>query len=223
MADTTALLMVVTSHDRIDDEHATGVWFEEFAIPYQRFCEQGYEMTVASPRGGAAPVDPRSMPEDKDAAKNKAALEVLGHTLPLREVNVSTFDAVFFPGGHGTMYDMANNPDVARLVGHFADVGKVIASVCHGPAALVGATFADGTPVVKGRRVTAFTNEEEAAVELDKLMPFLLESKLRELGAYVEPHPIWSDHVVVDGKLVTGQNPQSSGSSAEAVIKLLSQ
>ena len=119
------------------------------------------------------------------------------------------------------MYDLPDNPQVAKLVGQFADADKVVASVCHGPASLVGATLADGTPVVKGRRVTAFTNEEEAAVELDKLMPFLLESRLRELGAQVETAAQWADHVIVDGKLVTGQNPQSSASAAKAVIALL--
>lgn len=216
-----SVLMVVTSHDRIDDAHPTGLWFEEFAVPFQMFHDAGLRIAVASPKGGAVPIDPRSMPENTEASEVKAALDVLANTASLASVDLDAFDAVFFPGGHGTMYDLPDNPQVAELVGQFADADKVVASVCHGPASLVGATLADGTPVVKGRRVTAFTNEEEAAVELDKLMPFLLESRLRELGAQVETAAQWADHVIVDGKLVTGQNPQSSASAAKAVIALL--
>lgn len=128
---------------------------------------------------------------------------------------------MFFPGGHGTMFDLPDNPEVQRLVAEFAQADKVLASVCHGPACLVGALLRDGTPVVKGRKVTAFTDDEERAVELDRHMPFLLETRLRELGAVFVPAANWQDNVVVDGKLVTGQNPQSSASAAWAVIELL--
>lgn len=221
MSDHTSVLMVVTSHDRIDAEHATGLWYEEFAAPFALFEQAGYRVTVASPKGGPVPIDPRSMPENPELAADQAAMAMLANTVSLDSVDAAAFDAVFFPGGHGTMYDLPDNPQVAALVGRFADEDKVVASVCHGPASLVGARRADGTPVVAGRRITAFTNAEEAAVELDALMPFLLESRLRELGAQVETSDNWADHIVIDGKLVTGQNPQSSASAARAVMQIL--
>ena len=218
-----SILMVVTSHDAIDRDHPTGLWFEEFAIPYSLFRAQGYTVTVASPKGGETPIDPRSLENFESTADYEAALAALKDT---RQVDASlhadAFDAIFFPGGHGTMFDLPANADVQRLVGEFAQADKVLASVCHGPACLVGAMLRDGTPVVKGRKVTAFTDEEERAVELDAHMPFLLETRLRELGAEFVPAENWQDHVVVDGRLVTGQNPQSSGSAARAVIGLLS-
>ena len=223
MAQQQSILMVVTSHDAIDRDHPTGLWFEEFAIPYSLFRAQGYTVTVASPKGGETPIDPRSLENFESTADNEAALAALKDT---RQVDASlhadAFDAIFFPGGHGTMFDLPANADVQRLVGEFAQADKVLASVCHGPACLVGAKLRDGTPVVKGRKVTAFTDEEERAVELDAHMPFLLETRLRELGAEFVPAENWQDHVVVDGRLVTGQNPQSSGSAARAVIGLLS-
>lgn len=222
MANPQSILMVVTSHDRIDAEHPTGLWFEEFAIPYGLFRAQGYRVTVASPRGGQVPIDPNSEPEDRDTPDVQAALKVLSDTARLDAVASQPYDAVFFPGGHGTMYDLPDNPDVSRLVGRLTDENKVVASVCHGPACFVGAQRKDGTSVVKGKRITAFTNAEESAVELDKHMPFLLESRLRDLGAHFETADNWTDHVVVDGRLITGQNPQSSGSAAREVIRLLS-
>jgi putative intracellular protease/amidase len=144
----------------------------------------------------------------------------LKETQPLSSVNVANYDAVFFPGGHGTMYDLPS-PEVAQIVNQFADAQKVVAAVCHGPAALVEAKRSDGTPLVQGRKVTGFTNAEEQAVQLDQLMPFLLESRLRELGGEFVVASNWSDNVVVDGNLITGQNPQSSGSAAKAVIDAL--
>lgn len=222
MAGSKSVLMVVTSHDRIDNDHPTGLWFEEFAVPYDLFQKQGYKITVASPRGGAVPIDPRSEPKDRGAADVRPALKVLADTAPLAAVSGKQYDAVFFPGGHGTMYDFPDNDEVMRLVGRMADEHKVLASVCHGPACFASARLKDGTPVVKGKRLTSFTNAEESAAGLDKVMPFLLESRLRELGAHFETADNWADHVVVDGHLVTGQNPQSSGSAAREVIRLLS-
>lgn len=222
MATPQSILMVVTSHDRIDTEHPTGLWFEEFSIPYGLFREQGYRITVASPRGGQVPIDPRSEPEDRDTPDVQAALRALSDTARLNAVASQPYDAVFFPGGHGTMYDLPDNPEVSRLVGRLIDENKIVASVCHGPACFVGAQRKDGTSVVKGKRITAFTNAEESAVELDQVMPFLLESRLRDLGARFEAADNWADHVVVDGHLITGQNPQSSGSAAQQVIRLLS-
>ncbi len=216
------ILVVVTSHDRIDAGHPTGLWFEEFAAPYRLFREAGFQVTVASPRGGGTPIDPASLADDAGATQDPEAMAALENTLPLSpKVSAEAFDAIFFPGGHGTMFDLPDDPQVRRLVSEFAQADKVLASVCHGPACLVGALLRDGTALVKGRRVTAFTNDEERAVNLDSLMPFLLETRLRELGAQFVPAGQWADNVVVDGRMVTGQNPQSSASAARAVIRLL--
>ncbi|MGB5607106.1 MAG: type 1 glutamine amidotransferase domain-containing protein [Gammaproteobacteria bacterium] len=219
-----SILMVVTSHNRIDDEHeSTGLWFEEFAVPYRMFTGKGYAIIVASPLGGEAPIDFRSLEGYNPCPENERARAMLRNTRALdASFTAADYDAIFFPGGHGTMFDLPDNPEVQRLIGEFARQDKVIASVCHGPACLVGAMLADGTALVKGRKLTAFTNNEEKAVGLDTAMPFLLESRLRELGAEFVPAGDWSDNIVVDGKLVTGQNPQSSGSAAQAVIDLLS-
>lgn len=220
-----AILMVVTSHDRIDADHPTGLWFEEFALPFTKFRAAGYTVSVASPRGGDTPIDARSL-EDYDAtgAENEAARAALRDTRPLdADVSARDFAAIFFPGGHGTMFDLPDNPHVQRLVREFAEGGKVIASICHGPACLVGVMLRDGTAFVQGRRVTAFTDSEERAVQLDQAMPFLLESRLRAQGADFVPAADWTDNIVIDGRLVTGQNPQSSGSAADAVIELLAQ
>jgi putative intracellular protease/amidase len=217
-----SVLMVVTSHSSISEGNPTGLWLEEFALPYALFREQGYAITVASPRGGQAPIDPRSLEGAEASQVNEVARAALKDTRPVDDsLRADDFDAIFFPGGHGTMFDLPDNPQVQRLVSEFAQGGKVLASVCHGPACLVGAMLRDGSPLVKGRKVTAFTDAEERAVELDQHMPFLLETRLRELGAEFVPAGNWQDHVVVDGRLVTGQNPQSSASAARAVIRLL--
>lgn len=215
--------MVVTSHSCIDQGHPTGLWFEEFAVPYGLFRDRGYGITVASPRGGDAPLDPGSMQSDVSGRENEMAFAALKGTRPLdASLQADDFDAIFFPGGHGTMFDLPDNPQVQRLVSEFAHRDKILASVCHGPACLVGAMLRDGTPLVKGRRLTAFTDHEERAVGLDGKMPFLLETRLRELGAEFIPAENWHDNVVVDGRLVTGQNPRSSAGVAQAVIRLIS-
>ena len=221
MATPKRILIVVTSHDHIDATHPTGLWFEEFAIPYKEFTSQGFEVTVASPRGGSVPIDPRSEPNLTEAERTAQARSALRQTRSLSEVHAIGFDAIFLPGGHGTMFDLPENTTLQDLLGDFASQNKVIAAVCHGPAGLVEARFPDGTPLVAGKRVTAFTNDEERAAELDQSMPFLLESRLRELGGHFVAQPNWSDHVERDGKLITGQNPQSSGSVAKAVIEAL--
>lgn len=221
MATSKRILIVVTSHDHIDATHPTGLWFEEFAIPYKEFLSQGFDITVASPRGGNVPIDPRSEPKTEEAEQTAQARSVLRQTLPLSEVAATNFDAIFLPGGHGTMFDLPENITLQHLLGEFASQDKVIAAVCHGPAGLVGAHLANGMPLVAGKTVTAFTNSEERAAELDQSMPFLLESRLRALGGNFITHPNWSDHVERDGKLITGQNPQSSASVANAVIEAL--
>jgi len=215
-----SVLMILTSHDRVDDEHETGVWFDEFAAPYQLFNQAGYEVTVASTKGGRVPIDPQSAPQNP-TPDERESLQTLEHTLPLAEVE-GDFDAVFFPGGHGTMYDFPENPYVSEWVERLARDDKVIGAVCHGPAALVGPQTADGTPFVSGRRIAAFTNAEEAEVGLDRVMPFLLETQLKDNGARVVSGDPWADNVVVDGKMVTGQNPQSSAHAAREMIRLLS-
>lgn len=220
MSDQKSILLIVTSHDQIDAEHPTGLWFEEFAVPYQLFRQKGYFVTVASLKGGQTPIDPRSVPNAEQAEAHAEALQALKETQPLSSVNTDDYDAVFFPGGHGTMYDLPSS-EVGQIASQFTEAQKVVAAVCHGPAGLVEAKRSDGTPLVQGRKVTGFTNAEEQAVELDKLMPFLLESRLRELGAEFVAASNWSDNVVVDGNLITGQNPQSSGSTAKAVIDAL--
>ena len=222
MEDTKSVLIVVTSYARIDAQHPTGLWFEEFAVPYESFAEAGYLVTVASIKGGKVPIDPRSLPDNQESIAVKGPLAALQHSQRLLEVDVSEYNAVFFPGGHGTMFDFPHSHEVADLVTHYLEQGKVVAAVCHGPAALTHAKYPNGSAVVKGRKLTAFSNEEERAVQLDTLMPFLLEDKLRELGADVQVASEWQSHVVIDGNLITGQNPQSSLKTAEALIQALS-
>lgn len=215
------ILMVVTSCGRIDAEHPTGLWLEEFAVPYLAFREAGWAMSVASPMGGKTPVDPRSAPTEEEAQRWVEPLAALEQTLPLATVEADGFAAIFLPGGHGTMFDLPENAHLRRLLRAFAGAGKVIAAVCHGPAGLVGATLADGAPLVTDKRLTAFTDAEEREVRLAETMPFLLEARLRELGARFVAAPNWTEHVEVDGVLVTGQNPQSSAAAAQAVLELL--
>ena len=214
------VLMVVTSADKIDDTLQTGLWLSEFAEPYTEFVSSGYSVTVASIKGGTAPIDPRSL-NDENERQWADAIAVLKDTVPITNVQADGFDAVFLPGGHGTMFDLPSNTTLQTLIRQFAEAGKVIAAVCHGPAGLVGVTMTNGQPLVKGKRVTGFTNEEERAVKLDDKVPFLLEDRLRELGADFIAQPLWSDHVERDGNLITGQNPQSGISTAKAVIEAL--
>jgi len=214
------VLMIVTGHARIDDEHSTGLWLEEYSVPWHAFRDAGFEIVTATPHGGDVPIDPRSL---EGAVASDAAREDLKQTMTLREAgDAMEYDAVFIPGGHGTMFDLATFDPVKTLLSEFDAQGKIIAAVCHGPAAFVDA-IRTGEPetLVAGKRMTCFTDDEERAVKLDGLMPFLLESKLREQGANVVTAPNFSDHVEVDGTWITGQNPQSSASTAKAVIEAL--
>jgi putative intracellular protease/amidase len=215
------VLVVVTSHSELPNGHKTGLWLEEYAVPYNEFIAAGFEVVTASPKGGEAPIDPRSFEGNEARTTFAKALEQIKRTKTLDAIDPAPFDAIFFPGGHGPMFDLARDARVKALLRHFVDAGKLYAAVCHGPAAFVGATTASGQPIVAGKRLTAFTNEEEREVQLDKVVPFLLEDKLREEGAQFEKAPNWSDHVVTDGMLITGQNPQSSASAARAVISAL--
>ncbi|MFC5711753.1 type 1 glutamine amidotransferase domain-containing protein [Thalassorhabdus alkalitolerans] len=214
------VLMVVTNHTTISDDHKTGLWLEEFAVPYNVFKEKGYEVKVTSIKGGEVPLDPNSIPEEKNEKWHEAE-EELKNTAKLSSDDANGFDAVFLPGGHGTMFDFPDNETLQQVLQEFAEEDKVIGSVCHGPAGLVNVTYKDGTPLVKGKKVNAFTDEEERDMKLEKEMPFLLESKLREKGGEFVSGESWKDFSVRDGNLVTGQNPMSSESAAHKVVEAI--
>jgi putative intracellular protease/amidase len=214
------ILMVVTTADKMNEEHRTGLWLSEFGEAYAEFDKAGFEITVASPLGGQVPIDERSLQGDVpqeilDTEKH------LVNTLKLDEMDASKFVAIFLPGGHGTMFDFPDNEKLQGLIREMYEANKVVAAVCHGPAGLVGVKLSNGTPLVAGKTVTSFTDEEERETTLDRFMPFLLETRLRELGAAFVAGANWSDHLQVDGHLITGQNPQSTISVAKEVIKQL--
>jgi len=215
------LLMLVTSASQMGQGQQTGLWLEEFAIPYQIFRDNKVPVRVASPTGGKVPIDPRSVPDDDQKAQWRDAIAELEDTRPLEEIWEDGFVGVFVPGGHGAMFDMPDNPLVAGVLERTWAQGGVISAVCHGPAALVGVRDEDGVPLVNNRRVSCFTNEEEQEVGLDEVMPFLLETRLRELGAEIHNKGKFEPQVVTDGRLVTGQNPPSSEVTAKAVVDAL--
>lgn len=214
------ILMVLTNESKIDDEHETGLWLSEFAEPYEEFKNQGFGVDVASLKGGRIPLDPNSL-DDEQVEKWKGVTKELDQTLVLSQLNVNEYVGIFLPGGHGTMFDLPESPELQQALVHFAENDKAIGSVCHGPAGFVGTKLSNGKWLVEGKSLTAFTNEEEQQTGLDSLMPFLLETKLREQGAQFEKSDAWSNHVITDGKFVTGQNPQSSQAAAEAFINVL--
>lgn len=216
-----SILIVLTSFGEIAPGEPTGIWLEEFTVPYQEFKNAGLKVTVASIKGGEVPIDPRSKPSAEQLQDWSESIQLLKNTQALNKVDGNQFDAIFLPGGHGTMFDFPDDPSLNQLLGNFADHNKVIAAVCHGPAGLVNATLSDGSSIVAGKQVTGFTNDEELETGLAKKMPFLLESRLHSLGATFVAKPKWSDHVQIDGKLITGQNPQSSQSTAKAVLRVL--
>lgn len=216
-----SILMIVTSFGEIEPGEPTGLWLEELAVPYMEFRSKGFKISVASIQGGKAPIDPRSKPNPEQEEAWAEAIQALESTVSVESIEPSNFDAVFIPGGHGTMFDFPSSDDLHKALRAFAEQDKVIATMCHGPASLVGVTLADGTPLVAGKTVTSFTNEEESAAGFKEKMPFLLEDRLRALGAKFVEEPNWSNHVQVDGNLITGQNPQSSKGTALAVIDAL--
>ena len=223
------ILMVTTSASKMTPgDHSTGVWLEELTTPYYAFRDAGAEVMIASIAGGAVPVDPRSINANggNDASVERyfsdAALKAdVENTPKFTDVDAAPYDALFLPGGHGTMFDYPGSDALARLVERFDREGKVVAAVCHGPAGLVTAKKPDGTPFVAGRKLAAFTDSEERAAGLDKAVPFLLEARLRELGAAHEGGPDFKPYVVRDGLLVTGQNPASATRTAELVMEAL--
>lgn len=217
----TRILIVVTSASQLNSEKSTGLWLSEFAEPYIEFSKQGYSITVASPQGGQTPIDRSSLNADTPQEQLDTQKH-LADTVKLADVREQDFDVIFLPGGHGTMFDFPDDLKLQELLREFYESGKIVAAVCHGPAALVNAKLSDGSYLVAGKRVTAFTDSEERAAGLDAQMPFLLESKLREAGSAFVANDDWSDHMEADGNLITGQNPQSTLSVTKEIIARLS-
>jgi putative intracellular protease/amidase/predicted enzyme related to lactoylglutathione lyase len=221
------ILMVLTSHNQLGNTgRPTGFWLEEFAAPYFVFRDAGVELTLASPQGGQPPLDPKSdLPENQTPAmarfkQDAAAQKALANTVKLADVKAEDFDTVFYPGGHGPMWDLAESPTSIALLEAFYNSGKPIALVCHSPGVLRHVTH-QGAPLVKGKHVAGFTNGEEEETQLTKVVPFLVEDELLRLGAIYEKVANWQPFSVTDGRLITGQNPASSTSAAQALLKLM--
>ncbi len=222
------ILFVLTSHDQLGDTgKKTGFWIEEFAAPYYALLDKGAKITLATPKGGQAPIDPSSDSEDaqtKDTKRykeDKDAQSVINNTKKLADVNASDFDAVFYPGGHGPLWDLANDATSIKLIETFNEQEKPIAFVCHAPAALKGVKGKDGKALVNGKKVTGFTNSEEAAVQLTEVVPFLVEDMLQENGGIYSKKDDWAAYAIQDGNLITGQNPASSELVAEKLLAAL--
>jgi Putative intracellular protease/amidase len=218
------VLIVLTSHGELGNTgEKTGFWIEEFASPYYILVDAGVDLTLASPKGGQPPVDPKSESADAQSSSTKRfygdydLIDKVAHTLKLSEVNETDYDAVFYPGGHGPLWDLATDAISIALIENFYKNNKPVAFVCHAPAALLKVKAPDGEPLVKGKEVTGFSDSEEEEVKLTKVVPFLLEDELKKLGAHYSKGDNWNSFVKEDGLLITGQNPASS----EAVAKLL--
>jgi len=221
------IVMVLTSHDQLGNTGLkTGFWLEEFAAPYFVFRDAGVDLTLASPKGGQPPLDPKSdSPENQTPAMGRfkqdaAAQKALANTVKLADVKAEDFDTVFYVGGHGPMWDLAESPVSIALIESFYNSGKPVALVCHSPGVLRHVTY-QGEPIVKGKRVTGFTNGEEEEMHLTHVAPFLVEDELLRLGAIFEKKKDWDPFFIVDGRLITGQNPASSTSTAQAVMDVL--
>ena len=222
------ILMVLTSHDQLGNTgKKTGFWLEELAAPYYVFKDAGADVIVVSPKGGQPPLDPKS--DEADAQTDdtrrfkgdKAAQTTLAQTGKLSSVSADGFDAVFYPGGHGPLWDLAEDSHSIKLIETMAAAGKTVAAVCHAPGVLRHVKAADGSPWVKGRKVTGFTNTEEAAVQLTDIVPFLVEDMLVKNGGAYSKGADFKPYVLTDGKLITGQNPASSAAAAHAVLEQL--
>jgi putative intracellular protease/amidase len=221
------ILMVLTSHDRLGNTgRKTGFWLEEFAAPYFVFRDAGVELTLASPKGGQPPIDPKSdLPENQTPAmtrfkQDEKAQKQLSQTVRLADMKSEDFDTIFYVGGHGPMWDIVDNPDAIALIESFYESGKPVAGVCHS-AAVFHRVMYRGEPLVKGKRVTGFTNGEEAAVNLTHVVPFLVEDELKRIGALYEKAADWASFALVDGRVVTGQNPASSTAAAKVLMGVL--
>lgn len=222
------VLFVLTSHDELGNTgRKTGFWIEEFAAPYYILTDAGVEVTIASPKGGQPPIDPMSDEPDaqtestKRFKKDEALKEKLSASHKLSEIKAEDYDAVFYPGGHGPLWDLATDKTSADLIEAFYNSQKYVAFVCHAPAALKNVKALNGEPLVKGKKLTGFTNEEEEAVKLTDVVPFLVEDMLKENGAEYDKKGAFQPYVIEDGLLITGQNPASSGPAAEKLLELL--
>ncbi|GAA3966561.1 type 1 glutamine amidotransferase domain-containing protein [Hymenobacter antarcticus] len=220
--------MILTSHDQLGDTgHKTGFWLEEFAAPYYAFKDAGATLTLASPKGGQPPLDPKS--DDASAQteatarfkKDPEAQQALAHTVTLDTIKGEDFDAVFYPGGHGPLWDLAEDAKSIALIETMYAAGKPVAAVCHAPGVLRHTKAADGSPLVKGKSVAGFTNTEEEAVQLTNIVPFLVEDMLKENGGNYSKGADWQPYVVTAGNLITGQNPASSEPAAQELLKML--
>jgi putative intracellular protease/amidase len=222
------ILLVLTSHDQLGDTgHKTGFWLDEFAAPYYVFKDAGAQLTLVSPKGGQPPLDPKSDDADAQTPATKrfkadpAAQQELANTAPLNQVDAADFDAVFYPGGHGPLWDLAEDATSIALIERFTALKKPVAAVCHAPGIFRHTKAANGQPLVSGKKVTGFSNSEEEAVQLTKVVPFLVQDMLIANGGHYSSGNDWQSHVKVDGLLITGQNPASSDATAEALITLL--
>jgi putative intracellular protease/amidase len=222
------ILIVLTSHSKLGNTDAkTGFWIEEFATPYYIFKEDGAQITLASPKGGQPPIDPKSdTPENQTEAtirykKDEKLLKLMANTTKLQDVDADNFDAVFYPGGHGPLWDLTTDKESIRIIENFWDAKKTIATVCHAPSVLLNVKDEEGVSLVKGKKVTGFSNTEEKAVQLDKIVPFLLEDELKKQGGIYSKKEDWASYVVKDGLLITGQNPASSGAVAKELLSVL--
>lgn len=222
------ILMVITSHDQLGNTgEKTGFWLEEFAAPYYVFKDSGAEITLASPKGGQPPLDPKSeLPDFQTSAterfnQDKEGQELLTRTLPLAQVVADEFDAVFYPGGHGPLWDLAEDENSIALINAMYAAGKPVSAVCHAPAVFRHVRMSDNSPLVQGKAVTGFSNSEEEAVGLAEVVPFLLEDELVSLGGNYSKGEDWNPYIAVDGRLITGQNPASSVAVAQEVLNQL--
>ena len=222
------ILMVLTSHDQLGDTgKKTGFWLEEFAAPYFAFKDAGAQLTLASPKGGQPPLDPKSDEPDAQTAaterfrKDSAAQSALASTALLSSARAEDYDAIFYPGGHGPLWDLTEDKISIALIEEFSQAGKPVAAVCHAPGVLRHVKGADGQPLVKGKCVTGFTNSEEEAVQLTKVVPFLVEDMLKEKGGVYSKGADWASYVLTDGLLITGQNPASSEAAAQELLAKL--
>ena len=222
------ILMILTSHDQLGEtEHKTGFWLEEFASPYYVFKDANADITLASPEGGQPPLDPKSDEADfqTDATRrfkeDADAQAALANTERLADISPENFDAVFYPGGHGPLWDLAEDRSSITLIESMYASGKPVAAVCHAPAVLKHAKNSDGSPLVKGKSVTGFSNTEEDAVQLTEIVPFLVEDELKARGGNYSKADDWHPYAITDGNLITGQNPASSELAAKAVLEMI--
>ncbi|WP_397383422.1 type 1 glutamine amidotransferase domain-containing protein [Prosthecobacter sp.] len=222
------ILIVLTSHSELGDTgKKTGFWVEEFAAPYYELADAGAEITLASPQGGQPPIDPKSQEAEAQTKftqrfdKDEPLKQKLAHTLKLSSVKASDYDAVFYPGGHGPLWDLTKDAHSIALIEAFHQQNKPIALVCHAPCALLNVKLPNGDLLIKGKNVTGFSDTEEAGVKLSKVVPLLLEDELKKAGGHYSKGPDWGVYVQTDGLLITGQNPASSAEAAKVLLKLL--